>query len=1076
MPQAVRLFGEAQADLGGEWVPLPRDKRGALLAYLAIDGGQVSRERLAFLLWPDSTDAVARRNLRQLLSRLKRHPLGSSVECSRTHLHWDVTTDLAAFKAALTRGAVADAFDSCRQELCVGLDLDEAEGWTGWLAQVREEVRTEWRRAATALTRQLQAEGQAADAARVLQAVWHADLLDDEALHDYLLAARAAGLKDEALTAFRAYEKLLDGELGVAPLPETRALVAALESTGTPVETGLHGRERELAELRAHLRDPSCRLLSLTGEGGVGKTRLAQELMNADLPGRFADGRWFVTLGHVVDASQVVAEIARAAGFGFAGGSSPEAQLLDHVRDLSALLVLDDVEHLMAAMDTVARLLEAAPAVTVVVTSRHAPELPGGVVVRLGGLDAPEEPVTDLAGIASSAAGGMLIARGAAANRRWRPSSDDATHLARICALTGGLPLALELAGAMFAVLEPSEVADELEADVAALDRSPAVTADADPAAEHAPGPGPTSAMRAVFERSWRLLAPEQRDALASLAVFAGGFSRSAAQAALGVNLAVLLGLVARSLLAKQGSGRYVLHPLLRRFALEKLAASGLEDRVREAHAHHFLGALAEAGRPEADHGSSVLADLDQDLGNVAAAWSSAVLNRDLPRMSGALRGLTLLLERRSAFALGTDLLAGAADVLPAGSELRAQVQSHVGGLLCRLARFEEAERLTGGALAVLRGAAGAGYAPALNRHAASLDGLGRYAEAREEYGIALHYAETWGETDAQLAAITGLGLVAMHLGDLAEAESRFTAAIEAARELGRARQLVTLLQDLALTQLRRGRHAEGLGTAEAGLAAAREAGDVHATAEALTAKGIALYGLGENEPARAAFEESLLLHRRIGNRARVAGALNNLAGVAHALGDLGAATRLTQESLAIAKEMGDVKAVALRSHNLGNFYQYAGDLAAALRCFEEALDSGQRLGHRREVAATLASIGSCLVEAGRGEEAAAKLSESFALALEVGAHDVATTALVSLASLRLDDAPESAVVAASAVLSHPSSLPAARRASEELVADGETRLGKARVRSLSENAAGTELELIASRLVADVRTTSDEA
>lgn len=1043
-------------------VPLPRDKRGALLAYLAIDGGWVSRERLSFLLWPDTTDAAARRNLRQLLTRLKRHRLGENVEYDRTHLRWDVRSDLSEFRAAVESGELERAHGAVRQDICLGLELDEAEGWTGWLEQAREGLRSEWRSVSAALARELRASGRATAAAVVLEAVWHADLLDDDALHDYLRAAREAGQRDEALKAFAKYEELLAGEFGLEPLPETRALVASLQAAGTPVSRGFFGRESEREELLAHLNDPSCRLVALTGEGGVGKTRLALEVLDAraGLADLFPDGLWFTSLTNI-DATQVVPEIARVVGLALGAGRSGDVQLEDFLRDRSALLVLDSFEHVMAAVGVVASLLEAAPALKVLMTSRQAPELPNCVTLRLQGLDRPEPDDADLETLASSAAGGLLLARAAAANRRFRPSSSDAEHLANICSLTAGLPLALELAGAMFKYLDPAEVAHELGSDLAALD-TPRASEKASAGEIH-------HAVAAVFERSWRLLADGQREDLGRLSVFEGGLSRADARAVFGVDLGRLLALVARSLLVKLGAGRYDMHPVIRRFAGQKLEGSGSAASARRAHADHFLGALAGVdGIGERPRRIAALERLAGDGPNVAVAWRYGAEVGDIPKLEAALRGLEKHVYRHSTYPLGVDLLRAASELVEPGTRFRAKVDCLLGGVLCRLGRFEEAERLSRGAVKVLVGEPDRDWVgDAYARLAASLDGLGRYAEARELYQNALDEAEASGERAPRLAALTGLGLVAMHSSELATAETRFQEALGEALELGHDEKVPTILNDLALAQLRQGKHAEGLASAERSLAAARQADNEHATAEALTSLGIARYGLADNEAAREAFEESLRIQRRIGNRARVAAGLNNLAGVAHALGDLDEATGLARESLEVAKDMGDERAVGPRLHNLGNFLQYGGHSGEALTCFEEALAIAERLGHEREASATLAAIGSCLVSAERSLEADVPLTRALASALRIGAADVAATALVTLARVKSEADPESAFVAAAVVLENRASLPDAKRAARELLADVEPALVAGRGKALRRRAVRTGLESVALELLA---------
>lgn len=394
------------------------------------------------------------------------------------------------------------------------------------------------------------------------------------------------------------------------------------------------GRQKAAMETRRSLQ--KCRLLTIVGPGGIGKSRLAIEVA-ADLAGQFSHGVFFVPLAPLTDDQHIVTTIGDSVGLRNLSGSDLRQGLLDYLRHKQLLLVMDNFEQVLAGADIVNDILQNAPQVKILNTSRERLNLSDETVYMLSGLDYPADPRLSGEEAARFGAVQLLLDRAHLVRPGLEVNGLQLAQVARICRLVQGMPLALVLAAGWLELLNFEEVADEISASLDILE------------SQARDMPERQRSVRAAFNYSWGRLAAEDQQAFSRLAVFRGGFSRRAAQKVAGAGLRTLRTLVEKSLITADGADRYAVHKLLRQFAEEKLEAAGRAGPVRDAHSHYYLQAVAQReadlkGRRQLE----ALEEIEVDLENVRAAWTWALEQQDEHIIDQAQESLALFFYMRS--------------------------------------------------------------------------------------------------------------------------------------------------------------------------------------------------------------------------------------------------------------------------------------------------------------------------------------------------------------------------------------------------------------------------------------------
>lgn len=395
------------------------------------------------------------------------------------------------------------------------------------------------------------------------------------------------------------------------------------------------GRSTELAELSARLSSTECRLLTLTGLGGSGKTRLAIEAARTAAP-NFQHGVVFAALQQLAKADLLVPTIAQAIGLTFYGKDEPETQLFNYLREKSLLLLLDNFEHLLDGAALISTMLGQAPGVKLLVTSREALNLREEWLYPLGGMTIPPSIYTD------SLEGYEAVQLFLYHARRIQPGFELAKEnesVIQISKLTAGIPLAIELAASWLHGLSASQIVAEMQRS---LDIFSTKTRNIEE--RH-------RSMRAVFDHSWTLMSENERLVFAAMSVFRGSFDRSAAEQIAGASLGVLAALAEKSLIQTGASNRFSIHELLRQYGMEKLEAYGQKEAIYALHSQYYAQFMRqnEAGLKQAQQ-REVIRAIENDLENIRQAWEWATENHQVSLLHDMLESLYLFGFLRSRY------------------------------------------------------------------------------------------------------------------------------------------------------------------------------------------------------------------------------------------------------------------------------------------------------------------------------------------------------------------------------------------------------------------------------------------
>jgi serine/threonine protein kinase/predicted ATPase len=463
-------------------------------------------------------------------------------------------------------------------------------------------------------------------------------------------SVRIVGAELEAIQQGRTHQKPQQTQRFDVDIPE----FMTLSKHNLPAQmTPFVGREHELDELEKLLKDPTMRLITILAQGGMGKTRLSLELAQRAVDANlYADGVYFVELAPLTAAENIPNAIGDACGFQFLGEGTPKEQLLSILKDRQTLLVIDNYEHLSDGFALVTDILQSAPTVEIIATSRQQLSQAGETLFYLSGMDFPDfetpEDALDYAAVK------LFMNSAKRANPSFELREDNLDYVARICKLVQGMPLGIVLAASWLTLLDVSEIANEIQGGLDFLETDETTL------------PERQRNIRAVMDYSWGQMTEAEQHVFMKLSVFRGGFMRDAAQAVAGANLRILMSLTKKSFIRRDAdSGRYEIHELLRQYAEEHLQLIGESEAILERHTDYFAEFLAiRTPQIKGQRQGESVREIEGDFSNIRKAWDYAVNHTNYEALDRMMETLSLYVDMCAMYKVGEELFEKAVDYL----------------------------------------------------------------------------------------------------------------------------------------------------------------------------------------------------------------------------------------------------------------------------------------------------------------------------------------------------------------------------------------------------------------------------
>jgi predicted ATPase len=653
---------------------------------------------------------------------------------------------------------------------------------------------------------------------------------------------------------------------------------AEIRPTNLPVQrTGFLGREKEVAAAKELLLREDVRLVTVTGPGGIGKTRLAAQVASG-LVEHFPGGTHFVPLSALSDPDLVASVIVEAFGIRQAGGQSPLEILNRNLQDslrAPVLLLLDNFEHLVQAVPTVAAILAAGPNLKILVTSRAALHLYGEHEFPLPPLTLPDSrSMASVEVLSQCPAVALFVQRAAAARPDFELNRENASAVAEICARLDGLPLAIELAAARVKVLSPSSMLTRLASRLQLLTGGSRDL------------PQRQQTLRAAIDWGYDLLSAAEQKLFRRLSVFVGGCDLESVEAVCDtkgdLDLDLLDGMasmVDKSLMQqveqRKGESRFVMLETLREYALEKLEVSGEADLTKRAHAAYYL-VLAEENATESGEaaGAGWLEQLGLEHDNFRAGleWLTETGNAEWGLRLGT--ALFRFWEVREYLAEGRDRLDRLLKLTEAGATTKLRMR----------ALF---------AAGVLAGE------------------QGDYASAAALISESQDIAEALGDKTGVAVSLNALAVFARDRGDVEVAHVLFESSLGLWRQLGDQKAVARALSNLANVVKLQGEYGRARALYAECLSIFRELGDRMGVAWSLNYQGDVAHDQGDSDAARTLYEQGLAIFREVDDRWGIAGTLADLGSLAREKGDYSTARSMYRESINFFQELNHRRGIA---------------------------------------------------------------------------------------------------------------------------------------------------------------------
>ncbi len=942
----LSLLGSFQLEGEKGAILLPARKDQLLLAYLVLYPAEHAREKLAALCWGDSSDVQARTSLRTALKNLRKQ-LGDNLlladrETVQINPAFPLWVDAREFKDEIGRMKDENEFILHPSSFIPYSGDLLADFYDDWILPEREQYRELYLGALEQLTQAARAASEYERAMQYAHRIIYTDPANERAHQHLMFCHLALGDPSAALKQYAVCARALQTELEVEPARETTALYQwirlnrgaqtpsdapaplAAQITNLPIPlSSFVGRKKELTELKQHLT--TSRLLTLTGAGGSGKTRLAiqmaTDLVWAGSPRPYTDGVWWVDLAPRTDDALVPHAIAQALGVRQAQDQPLTETLTNFLRDKRLLLALDNCEHLIAACAQLANeLLTHCANLKILATSREPLGITGESVYRVPTLSLPTTSRPSIVDFLMEFEGiRLFVERACAVNSNFALTLQNAAAVLEICQRLDGIPLALELAAARTNVLSAEQIAARLN------DRFNLLTQGSRTALPR------QQTLRAAIDWSYDLLSNEARVLFRRVSVFAGGFTLDAVEMICGdEKLHILNGLshlMDKSLLLVEDQGadrRYRLLETIREYAAEKLDQAAERARLRDQHSDYFFRMAEKAHLEQHTPAAAQWFDcLTREHDNLRATLEWSLEQGNVPRTLRLTYLLGYFWQIRGFWTEGQRWVERA--LAAVNLDFRESPQE--------LVLLAQALRMLG--IFVF------GQSDLALAQTYLLKSLSLYRNLTKSRVLS-------SEEKSDLStALNYLGFIGYHQGDYAAATTFYQEALELFHEIGGDVGAGFTLSMLGRVALLQGDYHRAMQLGEASAAIGRQYGQLHLTAAGLDVTGRALYFQGEAERGLALLESSMALSQQLGNDQDVANMLTVLGLLHLQQGDSTGATARLEQALAMSQSFKDSMAIAYTQIALAQVALASQETGRAASLLRSSLEAFRRMGHR---------------------------------------------------------------------------------------------------------------------------------
>ncbi|MBI1742496.1 tetratricopeptide repeat protein [Candidatus Acetothermia bacterium] len=977
----IQLFGRFELWREGISVPpgtWPRAKTQALLKLLLYERGRVfSQDQLIDALFADLDPDKAAHNLHARLSELRRmlEPhlkkgtdsqfilnVGQQGYCFSKEVSCWVDTEtfqeqIEAAQEAERTGHWAEALASYKQAIDLYLGDYLAEDlYEEWTISPREHWRELYLVALGRLSECQARLGHYDQAIEQCKKVTQLSPGRESIYRQQMLYHFLAGEHSESFKAYQACVQALQEQLEVDPSPETKEryeqivkgkvegvegiypkpfVAIAVRHNLPSALTSFVGREKEIAEVKQLLS--GSRLVTLTGVGGCGKTRLALRVAG-DLVDEHQDGIWLVELATLTNPELVTHAVATVLGV----REEPKRPLLgtltDYLKPKQLLVILDNCEHLLTACaQLVETLLRQCPQLKILASSREGLNIGGELTYHVLSLSLPAgQSLPSLEHLMQYDALRLFVERATFSQPEFRLTEGSAAVAAQICQRLDGIPLAIELAAARVKVLTVEQIVARLD------DRFRLLTGGSRTALPR------QQTLQQAMDWSWEPLSEQERAVLRRLAVFAGGCTLEAAEAICsgqGIEksevLDLLTHLVEKSLAmvqASEGGARYRMLETTRLYGRDKLLEAGESEIVRSQHLNFFLQ-LAERAEPNF-FGPDLKIWLDRvaiEHDNIRSALEWSIISRDSLgaglQLAGLLWRFWAVRGHATEGRKWLEALLAQSDGLPAS---------------VRYFAFHTAGNLA--------------------------SDQGEHRRARDFYEKCLILCQEIGHRLMAAHMYNNLGNIADDEEDYDRAEPLYEKALAEYREIGKAWNIATPLSNLGWIAQRKGIYHRAKSLYEESLVLCRQAGDKERIALVLNNLGSLAHDQTYYDQAKALYNEALTLRQEVGDKEGIASSLNNLGNLARRLGNYSQAKPLHEQALALGRELGSPLIKASAFHNLGIVAQCQADYRRARSWYEESLEISREMRNRQMISSAIEAFASVELAEGRAQQRAVQL------------------------------------------------------------------------------------------------------